>query len=379
MSSYVRETKHPTKDMYIRKYTKRAFYDRAWNNETIMARGHVVDSNGRLLSCPYPKIFNLNEHPSTSIENLVARLDDHPEKIEVRTKYNGHLGILFHDGDDWVNTTSGSFEHDFIEKDRWLIDETISPFIQEMLPTSWTLMFEIIGLHDPHLMTEDHMRHFGGEKAVLLGVNNRETKSAVPMEIWAPAVVSAGVSWSSIATCMSAEVSMNNLGLVDAPDEWALHLFRMKNTEGVVIYDTLDGWYCKVKTDWFVMNRYVFNFAKEKLGKIFVEHGDAPEAFDQMQEELFSRYGAVLELYTAFRSLKIMELQKAVDDIGYVFEGIDTDEDLHLLGLYLKMMMGSDAKSDLQTFERQLRDDFWNQMKPDILHCFKQEPPRQKL
>lgn len=376
MPSYVKETKHPSKDMYIRKYTKRAFYDKAWNEETLMARGHVVDSKGKLVSCPFPKIFNLDEHPTTAIDQLVARLDDHPERIEVRTKYNGHLGILFHDGDNWVNTTSGSFEHDFIDRDRELIDSTMSPFIQGMLPTSWTFMFEILGLHDPHLLTLHHLEQFEGEKAVLLGVNNRETKSAVPMEIWAPALVSAGVSWQSIATCMSAEVSMNNLGLENDPDEWVLHLFRMKNTEGVVIYDTMDGWYCKIKTDWFVMNRYVYNFAKDKLQKIFIECGESPEAFDQMPEELFSRYEATLQIYAAFRTMKVMEMQRAVDDIGYVFEGLDQDEDLHLLGLYLKMMMGSNGDADLQAFERQLREDCWNQMKSDMLSTFQESPQR---
>lgn len=337
--SFIRKLRHKTKNITISSYTKKAFYKKHWTDETINARGHVVADDGRLLSCPFPKLFNLGEVEDVSVEELIERLEECPEAIEVREKYNGHLAILFYDGEEWLNTTKGSFEHDFIEPDRALIDACIPPLVQESLPRSWTLMFEIIGQHDRHLLTDRHMANLGGEAAVLIGVNNRDTRQEVPTEVWTYGLVASGVEPRHMAFPITAAQSMRNLNLT--PSAWIGHLQAMQEREGVVLLDVSDGWYVKIKTDWFFRHRYLFHFSRDKIKDIFITHGRNDQAYEVLPEELYDRYTGLMDIYDRYRQ--------------YVDHGIGVEPD---------------APMDPEDQEAALRDVFWDQYGDELVMIF---------
>lgn len=297
MSDFVKKRRHPEKDLYLSCYTKKAFYKRKWDDETINARGHVRDSQGNLLSCPFPKLFNLDEHESVSRTELVRRIEE-GHTLWVETKWNGHLSILFHDGDGWINTTKGSFTHDFVELDRLLMAE--SGFTDEFLaevPENWTLMFEIVATYDPHLMTETHMLQLGGERAVLLAVNDRETGRSVNFSAWGEFFEEHGI-WTPYAdrTDVFTSMTMNDF---DA-EQWIDWIFSLENIEGIIIHDPSDDWRVKLKTNWFIKNRYLFQFNNEKTKAIFLKHVDEEDAFAKIPEELHEKYHEILDTYEDF-------------------------------------------------------------------------------
>src|SRR5690554_3440455 len=177
---FVAQRKHPEKDLTLKCYTKSAFYKKHWTNETINARGHVYDSNNNLVSCPFKKIFNMNEHQSTERSYLIELLNDHWHEVLEYKKWNGHLSIMFNYQEEWCLSTKGSFDHDFVPLDRIIIEQSgYAGEVLDEIPEEWTLMFEIIADYDPHAMTDDHIKEIGDEHAVLIGVNDRTTGKTV--------------------------------------------------------------------------------------------------------------------------------------------------------------------------------------------------------
>ena len=53
--------KHPTEDLWIYNYTKKAQYEGAWTEETLTARGLILDAAGNVVAHPFRKFFNLEE------------------------------------------------------------------------------------------------------------------------------------------------------------------------------------------------------------------------------------------------------------------------------------------------------------------------------
>lgn len=357
-STFVRTVKHPTKELYLRKYTKKAFYKKHWTEETINARGHVTDANGRLLSCPFPKIFNLDEVEQTSYAEVIARLVDHPEDIELTKKYNGHLAILFHDGEEWINTTSGSFEHDFITPDRELINQTLPPGVLNGLPTSWTIMFEIVGAHDEHLLTRHHMNEIGGEGAMVIGVNNRDTETPVPTASWIQSLYALGVESRFLPFLMTVKASMY-IKEMDPDDVlgWLDEMQALEETEGLVLMDRTDGWRCKIKSDWFFRNRYIYRFVKGNLRPIFIEHGEGDEAYEILPEELYMLYGVVLDLFILHKQAREEEIQGMLEEASDEPEGGRVEaEDTDMVRLYLRKLAGKDTEHE---YDKALREEFW--------------------
>lgn len=368
MSKLVRTAKHPAKDLYLNCYTKRAYYKKEWNEETINARGHVRDGMGNLLSCPFPKLHNLDEVEWASREELIDRLEDHADQIIITKKYNGHLAILFNDGEEWINTTKGSFINDFIELDRLLMEE--SGFTDEVLdhvPESWTLMFEIVADYDQHLMTHRHVEELKGERAVLIGVNDRNTGKSVPyddisilfetLNVWIP-YVDHPISADAMATLsgfhLYKHIDWN--GFID-------HLFNQEETEGFVLHDMTDDFRVKVKTKWFIKNRYLYQFGADKTRKIFSEHFNGPSAYDIIPEELHDQYNEILDWYDRYLDASYYSIMETLQTVfaelktkEITFEWVDNNPDItpnerEVLKLY------ADG-ADEETMEAKLRSVF---------------------
>jgi len=302
----VRKIDHPTLPLTISKYTKTAFHKRKWTEEVINSRGHVHDTNGNLVSCPFTKFFNLNETMGTRKDHVVDLISSHYHEAEVHIKYNGHLGILFNYQGEWINTTSGSFEHDFIKPDRNIIDENgFTPELLDRLPSSWTLIFEIIGEHDPHVMTPIHQQELGRDSAaVLLGVYDSTTRQ--PVDNYENTILSI---WSELGCntypLFAKKHNFRDLVPVNTKEAIGDFLDEMKkweDMEGVILHVPSIDYRVKIKTDWFIKHRYMRQFDHAKTKELFVNLFDSEKAFTKIPEELHEAYETFIGQYRTFES-----------------------------------------------------------------------------
>ncbi len=101
-------------ELHIFHYTQKAQNTGAWTPELLIARGIIFRRNERTnaISCvatPFPKFFNLGED-GFELEELAHHVGSGESGyIEVTTKMDGSMGILFHDGTRWRVSTKGSF------------------------------------------------------------------------------------------------------------------------------------------------------------------------------------------------------------------------------------------------------------------------------
>ena len=128
--------KHLTEDLCIYNYTKRAQYDRVWDEYTRICRGLILDSGGNIISRPFPKFFNLNETPETTIQNL-------PNEIpKITEKMDGMLGISYPENRNISIATRGRFKSPFaIWATEWLRKQG---YVYADFREEYTYCFEII-------------------------------------------------------------------------------------------------------------------------------------------------------------------------------------------------------------------------------------------
>ncbi len=92
--------KHPTEELYIYNYSPLVQYGKLWNEVTTKTRGLILDGEMNIISAPFGKFFNLEEHSDHEIPN---------EPFEVFDKLDGSLGVLYWVKDKPFIATRGSF------------------------------------------------------------------------------------------------------------------------------------------------------------------------------------------------------------------------------------------------------------------------------
>lgn len=84
-------------------YSESCVYDRRWDETTTLARGLILDPDGkRVVATPFPKFFNVGER-ADSIPDL---------PFETFEKLDGSLIIIFHHKGEWRCATKGSLGSD---------------------------------------------------------------------------------------------------------------------------------------------------------------------------------------------------------------------------------------------------------------------------
>ena len=151
-------------------FTKQAFYDKEWNEQTITARGLYVDTErGKIVARGYKKFFNINERDDTKLESLQRKLQF---PVTAYVKENGYLGLISYDvkTDELIITTKSAMDG---ENSMWFKElvykalsteqvQKIKDFVKEY---DSTLAFEVIDIdNDPHII------EYEDSKIVLLDV-----------------------------------------------------------------------------------------------------------------------------------------------------------------------------------------------------------------
>ncbi len=132
LNKYITVRKHPTEDLYIYNYTAKTQYDNLWNETTMTCRGLIADGEGKVVSRPFKKFFNLEQ-----VESLPN------EPFEVWEKMDGSLGVSY-----WVNgeprlASRGSFESEQAIKGTEMLHGQYRDSIGVLSP-AYTYLFEII-------------------------------------------------------------------------------------------------------------------------------------------------------------------------------------------------------------------------------------------
>lgn len=102
---YVRVQTHPLYPYNIACYTKRAMFEREWNNTTTVCRGLIWrQATGKILARPFKKFFNYGEPGA-------AEFSSH-DIVNAYDKVDGSLGIAYMTPDGPAIATKGSFTSD---------------------------------------------------------------------------------------------------------------------------------------------------------------------------------------------------------------------------------------------------------------------------
>ena len=135
--------------LFVKKYTKRVFYDNLWNQneELLESRGHVETADGKIVIKPFTKIFNHHEN-GTNI--------DRDEQCVAIRKVNGFMACATYvaEVDDVVISTTGSLDSDFVK----MAEEhlaSVKSWIKLNGSMLTTYMFEIVDPRDPHIIQEE--------------------------------------------------------------------------------------------------------------------------------------------------------------------------------------------------------------------------------
>lgn len=139
-------------------FSKNAFYDKIWDEQTIKARGLYIDTNKmKIAARAYEKFFNINERPETKFDMLQYTLQF---PVTCYVKENGFLGLVSYDeyNDDLFITTKSNPEGCYAEWLRDMInkklsDDTRSEIKQYCKEHDVTFVFECVDMvNDPHII-----------------------------------------------------------------------------------------------------------------------------------------------------------------------------------------------------------------------------------
>lgn len=139
-------------------FTKDAFYDKIWNEQTITARGLYINTNTmKVVARGFTKFFNINERPETKFEMLQYKLQF---PVTCYVKENGFLGLVSYneETDDLFITTKSNPDGDYAVWLKDMVYKKMSPSSIEKMKQickeqEVTFMFECVDMeHDPHII-----------------------------------------------------------------------------------------------------------------------------------------------------------------------------------------------------------------------------------
>jgi hypothetical protein len=145
-------------------FTRNAFYDKKWNEQTTKARGLFINTvTGNVVARAYPKFFNVNERPETRFDMLQHKFRF---PVTAYVKENGFLGMVSYDAelDDFFITSKSDPTGEFSD---WLHDmfyanvKNADVLKEYMKQKNVTFVFECVDMeHDPHIIKYDKSHLF---------------------------------------------------------------------------------------------------------------------------------------------------------------------------------------------------------------------------
>ena len=139
-------------------FTKQAFYDKVWDDQTTKARGLYINvPKQKVVARAYDKFFNVNERPETKLDMLQYKLT-FPAVAYV--KENGFLGIVSYNEEDesLFITTKSCPDGDYAGWLRDMLEAKVPAETREKMRTyardnNVSFVFECVDMkNDPHII-----------------------------------------------------------------------------------------------------------------------------------------------------------------------------------------------------------------------------------
>lgn len=139
-------------------FTKQAFYDKIWDEQTTKARGLYINvPKQKVVARAYEKFFNINERPETKLDMLEHRL---AFPVTAYIKENGFLGIVSYneETDALFATTKSAPDGDFARWFKEMLNEKLSDEAAEKMKQfskkqNVSFVFECVDMkNDPHII-----------------------------------------------------------------------------------------------------------------------------------------------------------------------------------------------------------------------------------
>jgi len=230
-------------------FTRKAFFDGAWDEVNVMARGLFVADDRRIVARSYPKFFNMDERVETQMEALEKHLQ-FPLKCWV--KENGFLGILGWDhlNEELFFTSKSTPESPFAGWFREIFEGEVGDAgirkTQDLVKNrNLSLVFEVndpvrdphmIAYDQPHVVLLDALERL--EDFAPLGATDREQIAQI-IGIKSKAPGPTLKNWKDFSGWIRA-----------VKREGHLYQYREKYIEGFVVEDAA-GYQFKIKLDFY--------------------------------------------------------------------------------------------------------------------------------
>ena len=247
---FVGRKEHPTEPLVIFNYTKKAQYDREWNDVTRQCRGLIVNSDTtEVVARPWKKFFNYGEHD-------VGDWD--PDEIcFVTDKMDGSLGVLYPLSDGgYAVATRGSFTSD---QAKYATDMWNARYAGFTPADGLTYLFEII--YPENRVVVDYGDR---NELVLLGAVVNETGATLE---------AATVGWPF--------TRVGNFGYMTLRE--ALEMEPREKVEGVVLHFNATNQHVKLKQeDYIALHRLISGLNEKHVWERlcvenFARHIDEPQ------------------------------------------------------------------------------------------------------
>lgn len=231
-------TRYP--GLFVRKYTRKVFYDNLWTDDLKESRGHVVDASGNLVINPFTKIFNRHEN-ETDI--------DLEEEVLAVEKINGFMAAVTYIpslGRAIVSTT-GSLDSEYVDMAVEMIPNKVMALAEKMQRCPITLLFEIVHPNDPHIIQEVPGVYLIGYRSLL-----ENTYSSSVFKEKVADILAHG------SLCRVMRPTWQVLKFRDIVQQ-----AKTSNREGFVVYGKTTT--LKIKTPFYLIHKFLGRLSKNKM------------------------------------------------------------------------------------------------------------------
>lgn len=221
-------------------FTRKAFADNIWDEQTITARGLFLDKRtSAVVARGYDKFFGLDEYNGPTLSDYLREVT-YP--VRISEKANGYLGIIgIIDGELRLLSKSGITDYsengEAILRDCTTQDQRDN--LRAILSRGFSLLVEVIDPdQDPHIVSYD-------KKGLVLLDLVRNDEMFIPMSV-IPAGAALGATADGAVRYAESWIASSEAELLRAIQDAK----ASEASEGVVIRDS-EGGMVKVKSDWY--------------------------------------------------------------------------------------------------------------------------------
>lgn len=262
---FVNMQTHPTLDLRILNYSSACQYARVWNDVTLNCRGLIIDGDDNIVSRPFQKFFNIEEHPRSDVR--FSKKD-----FQVFEKLDGSLGILYPTPlNGYSIATRGSFTSDqalrgtmVLREIMDMMAETGEPFVPA---EGFTYLFEIIYPENRIVVNYGDV-----DSLVFLCAVENETGANV-FNFGTSADWPGPVANRYDVSCHPRDVADKN---------------PLDNAEGYVIYFPSSNFRVKTKFEEYVrLHRIVTGVSTKSIWKSLMAGDDLSDILDNVPDEFY--------------------------------------------------------------------------------------------